>query len=173
MRLESKSIRLRLIESADAEFILKLRVDERYNQFLSAVTPNIEMQREWIASYKNDEHKKLQYYFIIERNDGTPCGTVRLYDFKGDSFTWGSWILNEEKTPYSALESAFLVYRFAFDILKLNKSHFEVRKGNSKVVSFHQKMGAVQTGENDIELFFEITKEAVAVTRSKLSSKIS
>ena len=107
MRLESKSIRLRLIESADAEFILKLRVDERYNQFLSAVTPNIEMQREWIASYKNDEHKKLQYYFIIERNDGTPCGTVRLYDFKGDSFTWGSWILNEDKTPYSALESAF------------------------------------------------------------------
>ncbi|MDZ4304962.1 MAG: GNAT family N-acetyltransferase, partial [Pseudomonas sp.] len=100
MNLESKTVRLRLIEESDAEFVLKLRLDNNYNQFLSSVNPSIEAQREWINKYKGDEQKGIQYYFIIERLDGVPCGTVRLYDFKGNSFCWGSWILNEDKTRY-------------------------------------------------------------------------
>jgi hypothetical protein len=36
MILESKTIRIRYVEESDAEFILKLRLDERYNQFFSA-----------------------------------------------------------------------------------------------------------------------------------------
>ncbi|AZE77579.1 GNAT family N-acetyltransferase [Pseudomonas synxantha] len=172
MDLQSKTIKLRFIEDRDAEFVLTLRLDEKYNQFLSSVSPSIEAQREWIKKYKTDETSGTQYYFIIERNDGTPCGTVRLYDFKEDSFCWGSWILNEDKTRYAALESAFLVYKFAFEHLNMKKSHFEVRKGNERVISFHEKMGAINTGETELDLLFEITKEAVSHTKQRLLSKI-
>ncbi|MBT9300652.1 GNAT family N-acetyltransferase [Pseudomonas sp. TAE6080] len=172
MNLESKTVRLRLIEENDAGFVLKLRLDKNYNQFLSSVAPSIEAQREWINKYKSDEQKGAQYYFIIERLDGVPCGTVRLYDFKGSSFSWGSWILNEDKTRFAALESAFLVYQFAFEHLEFEKSHFEVRKGNDRVISFHEKMGAFKTGETELDYLFEIKKDAVNQTKARLSSKI-
>lgn len=172
MKLESKSVRLRYVEIEDAEFIIKLRLDEKYNAFISNTSSDVSAQREWIRKYKTDEKVGTQFYFIIERLDGTPCGTVRIYDLREDSFCWGSWILNEEKTRFAALESAFLVYRFGFEELKLGKSHFDVRKKNTKVISFHEKLGAVKTGEDDIDCFFEITKDAVAKAREKLSGKI-
>ena len=172
MKLESKSIRLRFVEETDAQFILKLRLDEQYNQFLSAVSPDLQSQKDWIRKYKNDEKAKSQFYFIIERLDGTPCGTVRVYDLKEDSFCWGSWILNEDKTRYAALESAFLVYKFGFEVLGFKKSHFDVMKGNERVISFHKKMGAVETGEDEQNYYFEINDSAVYAMQEKLASKI-
>lgn len=173
MDLQSKTVRLRLIEEQDAEFVLTLRLDDRYNQFLSSVSPSVAAQKEWINRYKTDESEGTQYYFIIERLDGTPCGTVRIYDLRDDSFCWGSWILNEDKTRYAALESAFLVYEFAFEHLKFTKSHFDVRRGNDRVISFHEKMGAIKIGETELDLLFEIKKEAIMKTKIRLLSKIT
>ena len=170
--ISSKTIRIRYVEESDAEFILKLRLDERYNQFLSQVNGDLESQKLWIRTYKKDELNGKQFYFIIERLDGTPCGTVRLYDFRDDSFCWGSWILNEDKTRYSAIESAFLVYRYGFDILGFGRSHFEVMKGNDRVVAFHEKMGAIRVGEDDINIYFEINRDQVATARLKFNGKL-
>lgn len=167
--LKSNTIKLRLVEDSDAEFILELRLDKRYNQFLSSVDPNLESQKKWIKKYKEDERNKLQFYFIIERLDGRPCGTVRLYDLRPESFCWGSWILNENKTKYAALESAFLVYQFGFGILGYRKSHFDVMKGNDKVVLFHKRMGAVKVNEDDENFYFEITQEVVENTKRNMS----
>lgn len=163
---------MRFVEEADAEFILKLRLDQKYNQFLSSVGPDLKSQKDWIRKYKDDEKAKNQFYFIIERLDGTPCGTVRVYDLKADSFCWGSWILNEDKTRYAALESAFLVYKFGFEVLGFKKSHFDVMKGNEKVISFHKKMGAVETDEDQQNYYFEITDDAVYAMQEKLKSKL-
>ncbi len=165
MNLRSKSIGLRFIEPSDAEFVLALRLDERYNQFLSAVAHDLAAQRVWIQTYKNDEVQGKQYYFIIERHDRVPCGTVRLYDIREESFCWGSWILNENKTRYAALESAFLVYDFGFESLRFQRSHFDVMKGNDRVIDFHLKMGARVTGEDERNIFFEISRAAVDASR--------
>ncbi|PMX27598.1 MULTISPECIES: GNAT family N-acetyltransferase [unclassified Pseudomonas] len=172
MSLKSKTVQLRLVEESDAEFIVSLRTDEKYNKHLSAVTGDVEAQVDWIRRYKEDEANKQQFYFIIERLDGVRCGTIRVYDFVGDSFCWGSWILNEDKTRYAAIESAFLVYQFAFDELGFQKCHFDVRKGNDRVISFHEKMGATRTGETELDYLFQITKEAVSESRAKLQSKL-
>ncbi len=171
MPLISKTIQMRFVNEADADFILSLRMDSRYNQFLSDVVPSVQAQKEWIRKYKVEEKDKKQFYFIIEKIDGTPCGTVRIYDLRKDSFCWGSWILNENKTRYAALESAFLVYQFGFDILGFKKSHFDVRKGNERVISFHEKMGAIKTNESDDDYYFEITKDAVLKFKEKLQGK--
>ncbi|MCX9542686.1 GNAT family N-acetyltransferase, partial [Vibrio cholerae] len=101
MFLEAKTVRLRFVTEQDAEFILQLRLDDKYNQFLSSVSPDLKSQKDWIRKYKDDERNKKQFYFIIERLDGTPCGTVRIYDLRDESFCWGSWILNENKTRYA------------------------------------------------------------------------
>lgn len=173
MILESKSLRLRLIEEADAEFIISLRLDERYNQYLSKVDPGVEAQQAWIRSYKADEHEKKQFYFIIERLDGVRCGTIRVYDLRPDSFCWGSWILNEQKTRFAAVESAFLIYQFGFETLGYMKSHFDVMKGNDGVIKFHKRMGAVQTGEDENNYYFEISRASVDAARLVLAEKIS
>ena len=170
--IRSKSISLRLVEEEDASFILSLRLDEKYNSFLSKVGSDLESQKLWIKEYKSHEANKEQYYFIIERADGKHCGTVRLYDFKNDSFSWGSWILNEDKTRYAAVESAFLVYQYGFNILGFGRSHFEVMKGNDRVVAFHEKMGAIRVGEDDINIYFEINRDQVATARLKFNGKL-
>ncbi|WP_313507045.1 GNAT family N-acetyltransferase [Stutzerimonas nitrititolerans] len=172
INMEARTIRLRLVEISDAAFILKLRQDERYNRFLSQVNNDIDAQVSWIERYKNEEAKGSQYYFIIERLDGTPCGTVRVYDRQENSFSWGSWILNEDKTRYAALESAFLIYRFGFDILGYKQSHFEVMKGNDGVVSFHKKMGATEVGQDEVNFYFNIEKSAVEAAKDRLRGKI-
>ncbi len=170
--LQSKTVRLRLVQESDAEFILKLRLDARYQQFLSPVSSDVDAQKRWIRNYKAQEAEGQQFYFIIERNDGTSCGTVRVYDLKPDSFCWGSWVLSENKTRTAALESAFLVYQFGFGDLGFKKSHFDVLKGNTAVVSFHEKKGAVQGGGEEQHYHFEITKESVEMVKYKFLSKL-
>ncbi len=157
-----KTIRLRLVEVDDAKFVHCLRVDGKYNKHLSQVTGSVEDQRKWIESYKERENKEIEYYFIIERiDDDVLVGTVRLYDFIDEkkSFSWGSWILNEDKTRYSAIESAMLVYEVAFNELGFECCHFEVRKGNEHTIKFHQRFGAKIIGENEVELFFNLSKQ--------------
>lgn len=170
--LSSKTVKIRLIKEDDAEFVLSLRLDNKYNKHLSEVSGNVSEQIEWIRNYKADEAQGLQYYFIIETLEGIPCGTVRVYDFRTDSFCWGSWILNERKTKYAALESAFLVYKFGFQELGFDKSHFDVRKGNTRVIDFHKKFGAVKTAEDSDNYYFEISQHSVEKMQKKFSKII-
>lgn len=162
MRLVLDSIQLRLVELDDAEYIYHLRSAPNLNQHLSATSGGVEKQRRWLVDYKQDEADRKQFYFIIQRLNGTPCGTVRLYDFRDDSFCWGSWILDQSKTLSAALESAVLVYRFGFNQLGFCKSHFDVRKENKAVIKFHKRFGAVQTDEDRDNYYFELDKNSVS-----------
>jgi len=168
-----KTTRLRLVEVNDAHFILSLRLDKKYNRYLSAVNTDVESQRKWIEAYKIQEKNNQEFYFIIEKLDGTPCGTVRIYDIKKDSFCWGSWILNADKSRYSAIESALLVYQFGFNTLKFEKSHFDVMKENKAVISFHKKMGAIQVDESEDSYFYNIDKQSVDIFKEKVRKIIA
>lgn len=170
--LYGRSIKIRLVNEDDAGFINSLRIDSRYNTHLSKVDDNIEKQREWIEKYKLEESVGKEYYFIIENLNGLKCGTVRLYDFRDNSFCWGSWILNENKTRFSALESAFLVYDYAFNVLGFEKSHFDVRKENTKVIAFHKKMGAILKSEDELNYYYDIYPNSVWELKRRLSGKV-
>ena len=163
---------MRLVEESDAEFILSLRMDKRYNKYLSKVKPDLQAQKNWIVNYKDDEKTRTQFYFIIERIDGTPCGTVRIYDLRKNSFCWGSWVLNQDKTHYAAIESAFLVYQFGFGKLGYRKSHFDVRKENVSVIKFHKRLGAEITDEDKDNIYFEITQSVINGAKKAFLGKI-
>jgi hypothetical protein len=46
-------------------------------------------------------------------------------------------------------------------------------KENKGVIDFHKKMGAIQTGEDHQNFYFEISKETVDHARSILKDKLS
>jgi len=176
MQLTSKTISLRLAEAYDAEFIYSLRTNEVYNKYLSIVDDDISKQEEWLIDYKEREKKGIEYYYIIYRNsDLAPIGTVRIYDFIGEreSFCWGSWILNENKTKYAALESALLVYDFAFFKLGFKRCHMDIRKKNIKVIEFHKRFGVQIVGESDIDLYGYYYPEKYTEIRNQIVKVIN
>ena len=116
-RVEGPNLILRLIRPEDADYVQALRTDPAYNRHLSEVRGTAEDQRSWIEGYKAREADLRELYYVIERKDGTRCGLVRLYDIRADSFTWGSWILDYNKTRKAALESAVLSFGIGFEEL--------------------------------------------------------
>jgi RimJ/RimL family protein N-acetyltransferase len=165
--LKGKNISLRLVNIEDANFILNLRLNQ--GSFLSKTNPSLDIQKEWIKKYKKREENKEEYYFIIEDKNNNKVGTIRLYDFIKDSFCWGSWLIKENSPFYYSIESALLIYDFAFDDLKFNSSHFDVDKRNKSVLKFHLGMGAVIVSETEKDFYFEYSKEKYQEIRVKYS----
>lgn len=163
-------LRLRLVRSDDAEYIHSLRVDPTYNTHLSTITGSAEDQRSWIEAYKLREAAGQEGYYMIERlADGLRCGLVRLYGIEDDQFTWGSWILDENKPHKAALESAVLIYSIGFDLLGLSKAVFEVRRENTHTISFHTRFGATEVGSDDVNFYFHYPRTRFRTDRERYS----
>jgi RimJ/RimL family protein N-acetyltransferase len=176
MILEANTLFFRLAEIDDASFILGLRTDETYNKHLSVVDTSLAMQIDWLEQYKKREEISEEFYYIIcLKGSKKPIGTVRIYDFKKDlnSFCWGSWILNENKTRYAAIECAILVYDFAFGYLNFNLCHMDIRKENRKVIDFHKRMGVKIIGETELNLLGLYKKEDYLQVRTSLQNLVS
>lgn len=152
-----KNIDLRPVQLNDAQFILSLRLDPLLNKYINSVVNNIKTQEEWLKSCITD---KAQWYFIIQNKSQEPVGTIRIYDIKENSFSWGSWIIIPKARYYASFESAVLLYKYAFFDLGFVQSHFDVRRDNKNVINFHLKFGATIVSENDLDIFFIFTKTA-------------
>lgn len=155
-KLQGKFVNLREVTIDDAEFILKLRCDDKKSKFLHKTEYNVEKQIDYIKNYLKKDN---EWYFIIENKEHTPLGTVRIYDVEGRQYTGGSWLMIDGATPQETVEGDLLMKEYSFTILGFNKNCFDVRKENKKVVRFHKICGAKIVDENDIDYFFELTKE--------------
>jgi len=151
-RVTGKTIAFRNATVEDSEYILSLRLDPAKNAHMSPPPADLEAQRQYMRQPREG------FYFIIEA-DGRPVGTVRLYDQRGTSFSWGSWILRDHPKT-AALESALMVYRLAL-ALGFTESHFEVRRANESVCRFHERMGAVRVAETERDVFYTLSSEAM------------
>ena len=167
MLINCKNINLRTVKIEDAEFIYAMRQNESKTKYLSKVSGTVDSQKEWIVKYKEREEEKLEFYFIIESKNNEKLGLVRMYDFKDNSFCWGSWLIKEDAPKSTAIESALQIYEFAFYNLGFTKSHFEVQKGNDKVIAFHKRFGAKIIDENELEYFFNFKKSDYEITKEK------
>lgn len=165
-----KNVDLRKVRASDAEFILSLRLDTELNKHLSHVDDDIKKQRNWIIECNN---KKDEWYFIVQDKIAKPVGTIRIYNIQGDTFCWGSWIIIPSARKYSSFESAYLLYKFAFENLKFNKSEFDIRKENLVTINFHKKFGATYTGESDIDIFMTYTKKTFKEREGEYLDKIN
>ncbi len=130
-------IYLRSVLEKDAEFILRLRLDERLNKYLSKVNNNLEKERAWIT-----EHKALDndFYFLIVRKDDEPLGTISLYNIKGSEGEFGRWV--SVGNAAENLESVLLLHDFGFYTLDLDLIYSKTVKENVRVLNFHRRFGA-------------------------------
>ena len=167
MIIYGKNINMRTVEIEDAEFIYKMRQRTDKIKYLSKVNGTINNQKEWIKDYKIRENKKEEFYFILESKKNEKLGLVRMYDFKDDSFCWGSWIIKKNAPKTTAIESALQIYEFGFYNLGFEKSHFDVRKGNDKVIAFHQRFRAKIIDENELDYFFDYREKDYRIIREK------
>ena len=137
--IEGNAFRLRPIADHDAAFVVELRRNPELNRYLHAGSNQVEGQLAWLAHYYEREGA---YYFVIERcNNGMSEGVIGLYDVDLDksSGEWGWWILRPGSL--AAVESAYLIYRAAFELLGLNSVYCRTVLDNDKVVSFHDSCG--------------------------------
>lgn len=167
MFLEGKNINLRTVEIEDADFIYTMRQNRKKTKYLSKVTGTVDSQKEWIKNYKQREDEQKEFYFIIESKNKDKLGLVRIYDLKNDSFCWGSWLIKEDTPKTTAIESALQIYEFGFYKLGFEKSHFDVRKGNDKVIAFHQRFGAKIVSEDELDYFFNFQKSDYEIIKEK------
>lgn len=156
-----KNIYFRNADVGDAGFIVELRLKK--GQHLSSTSPDVTNQIKWLEGYKEGAG---QAYFIICNSNHEKIGVVRLYDAKGDSFCWGSWILADNAASSSAIESMLMVYYYGLS-LGFNKAHFDVRKDNFRVWKFHESFGSIRVSAAQDDYFYEISEEMIKKSLNK------
>jgi RimJ/RimL family protein N-acetyltransferase len=139
-RLQGFTFGLRPVELSDAEFIVELRTNDlERTRYLHPIPPEVQKQREWIEHYFAREN---DYYWVIERlASHQQEGLAGIYDLNSVERTaeWGRWVLRPGSL--AAAESALLIYRVAFECLKLKSVHCLTVADNQRVVSFHDSCG--------------------------------
>jgi len=152
-RVEGPNLTLRLIRPEDAAYVHALRTNPAYNRHLSEVRGTAEDQRRWIERYKTREADLRELYYVVERKGGTRCGLVRLI-IGPEDFTWGSWILDHNKTRKAALESAVLSFGVGFDGFGLSQALVDVRIGNEHALAIYRRLGMAELRRDDRDIHF-------------------
>lgn len=144
--LVGKYISLKPVSIEDAEFILKLRLDNEKNKYIHKTPNNIEAQREWI---ENQRSRSNDYYFLILNKEQKPLGTISLYNLERSSGELGRWI--SYGNAYENLESVLLLHQFAYQILNLESVYTCTKVENKKVIRFWNKFGSDQCEEIEVD----------------------
>ena len=136
MELNHYNIKLRLVEIADADFIIKLRTDSSKSRFISKTDSNVQEQENWIAKYKERELIGEEYYFIaIDEND-VKFATYRLYNKTIKSIEIGSFVSKPRyDKPLNVIKVDIILKAFVFKNLGYDELTFEVRKDNKSVIT--------------------------------------
>lgn len=140
--IEGVAFRLRPVSDADASLMLGLRTNSDLIRYLHPIRPSLEDQLAWLNCYYE---RSNDYYFVVERKrDSSPEGLISLYEIDDESQSgeWGRWILSPRSL--AAVESAWLIYRCAFETLGLQEIYCRTVAENISVVSFHDSCGITE-----------------------------
>lgn len=152
IQLDGHAFRLRPITDKDAPFVLELRCDPDLSRFIHSTPPRLADQLQWLAAYYE---RPGDYYFVVERRrDGLAEGLVSIYDIEEGSRAaeWGRWVVR--RGSLAAPESAWLMYRCAFEQLALERVYSRTVADNAPVVSFHDSCGIAR--KRTLTQFFEL-----------------
>ena len=161
--ISGKCVRLQLIEDEDIEFIVDLRNNHKHRTNLDSIILTYDGQKVWMKEYKKREKLKQDFYFLIkDLITDEKIGLIRVYDIQEDSsFEQGSLILKEGLNPKYILEVFILIYKFAFDELRLNTGRLRVKTKNKVGNRFHESYGAKLYLENQEIKYYNLKKEVI------------
>lgn len=138
MIIHGTNVNLRGITAADTDYVVALRNDPELNLFISRVTR--EEHEQWLERHLADEN---DYYFIIEKKDGTRVGLIALYeiDEAGRTGMYGRFVLEKRHRPLHAAEALFMLLDFGFNRLGLKTIYGEMQGDNRNAISFARSFG--------------------------------
>lgn len=153
INIDGYSYRLRPVTLDDADFIVSVRLeDKERNRYINAISEDVNEQTNWLNCYFK---RKDDYYFIIENKlTSSKEGLIAIYNIDKDKAEWGRWVIR--KGSLAALESVYLIYEVAFNMLNLSELYCRTILDNTSVVSFHdslsqnQRNSVIKTNLNNI-----------------------
>ena len=163
--LKRYGLHVRLVEEADAEFILSLRTNPRLSKHIHTTSPDIEQQKQWIRDYKLREEKGLDYYFIFSISN-QPQGLARIYDITEDTFTQGSWIFSPDAALGASILGNIISSEIGFDFLEKKIEYSDARRDNNThryVKSFSPEI--IKTDE--LNIYYKILTEGFNTGKKK------
>lgn len=157
-----------LVEEKDYEFLFLLRSDRNLGRYLSKTSEDPENQRIWIRDYKLRERSGDEFYFIsLDPVTGERLGVFRLYNFNDNSFGTGSWLYKPGLRSQPILGN-ITGKEIGFEFLQYDKCRFDVRKDNLTILSYHRLFNPSQVGEDDLNIYFELSRTSFEKTKSKI-----
>ena len=155
--LDRYGIHVRLVREEDAEFIVKLRTNEKLSQYIHKTDSNIAKQLEWIRAYKQREVEGKEYYFIFSYQDKN-VGVARIYDIEDDRFTSGSWLASSNMVGIGVL-CDIISREIVFDLYPDSLNYFDIRKGNKSVIRYAKSYCPILYKEDVESLYFYINRK--------------
>lgn len=167
------------------EIMVKWRNDPDVSRYMfNQGVFTLEKQTEWYNKIINDETRKQ--FIILEKKTLTPIGALNIMDidYTNSNADWGYYI---GETGYRmggfAVEAEYLMLKYAFEILGLNKIYCRTLSNNMKVVSNHKKFGFSiegvlrkhhKDGEDYLDVYFmSIFKEEFYRKKPELEKLLS
>ena len=164
-QVSSLNLELKLISEEDAKFVLDLRRDPKKSIYISETSSKLSDQVDFIKNISKNPSEK---YFIVSDKARNKIGTIRIYNLGQDFFTWGSWVFRDGIPIMYAIEAALIIYKISLKY-ELGRAVFDVRKENISVLNFHANFGAKKLGEDNLNVFFEVTPELIKQGLNKYS----
>lgn len=169
--MEKYGLNVRLINEADAAFIVNLRNNEKA-RFMSPVYRDIENQKQWINEYKKREQLGIDYYFIYYKND-IPFGLNRIYNIKEDCFIGGSFVFISGCDFEIPILATLIEDYIGFEILDKSVRFGNIHKDNRKAIKYNKLYGADFIYEDENEVFLITTKKMYFIAKEKFESIFS
>jgi RimJ/RimL family protein N-acetyltransferase len=170
LTMEGYAFRLRPVDNDDAAFIVELRSNPALNRFLHASSTCVKDQLAWLATYYE---RGGDYYFVVERKDnGQSEGLISIYDIdpRECSGYWGRWILRPGSL--AAVESVWLIFRVAFELLELDSIYSRTVAENKKVVSFHDSYSLGRAERKLLPLYFKLGERGLDGIEHRISQSV-
>lgn len=136
--MERYGLSVRFVDQSDAEFIVRLRTDEKLGRYINATMPDVEAQRCWIEKYKEREERGEDYYFMFESLSGERLGLCRIYDIHPADFTVGSWLFSPTAPMGAAILADIITREIAYELFPDSTHYFDVKRQNTNVNRYNE-----------------------------------
>lgn len=145
MELRGEHVILRPLRAEDAELTLGWRLSDRA-ALLNRGADSVSAQAEWIASRPSTELN-----FVIQLRSGQPVGMLSLVaiDEVNRRAEPARFLIGEPEAVRgipAAVESMKLLYKLAFDQMKLNRVHGTVVADNQLMLRWQKFLGMKEEG---------------------------
>lgn len=157
--LDRYGLHVRLVREEDAEFIVRLRTDEKLGKYMHTTDSNVDMQVAWLKEYKKRESDGLDYYFVFESPMNCPIGVMRIYNVTETTFTIGSWVFSKDSPKGAAILADLITKEIGHELFPESSCLWDNMKGNTNVIRFGLSFRPTLIRETDTHLYFSCSKE--------------